>query len=245
MFTARTLALRLGAGALSLALLLTPTAAAQPLPGEAALEKRIAALRSTVASSPKDVGSWQELATRLREAGRWAEAIEAETRALAIHPKYAVALYGRGVARMETRDYPGARADFTAAIGLWESRGGVEWFTTTEVASNEHVDSYRQRGVASGHEGRWAAAVADLATALKLRPDDPRLLYEQGHLLERAGRRQEAVASFRRAGLVYAERRAADPARECVSRLVALKARAEADEIEKRLAPRPSGTDLP
>lgn len=220
-------------------------AAAQPLPGEAALEKRIATLRSIVEAGPKDVGSWHDLASLLRDAGRWDEAIDAESRALAVHPKFAVAHYGRGLARMEKRDYPGARADLTAAIGLWESRGGVERFTTVEIARDEHVDAYRQRGVAFGHEGRWPDAVTDLGTALKLRPDDPRLLFERAHLLEKASRKAEAIAGFRRAGLVYAEARAAGPAHECATRLSALGARAEADEVEKRLLPRPSGRDLP
>ena len=231
--------------ALALSALLTLPAASQPLPEEAARQRKIARLVATTEASPKDVGSWHELATLLREAGRWDQAIEAETRALEVHPKYAVALYGRGVARMEKSDYPNACQDFTAAIALWEARGGVEWFTTMEQPRPEYIDSYRNRGVAFAHQGKLTAAVVDLGTALKLKPDDPRLLYERGHLLEKAGRKAEAVADFRRAGLIHAEARYVAGARACLERLRKLDATEAAAEVEAKLMPAPRGTDLP
>ena len=220
-------------------------ASAQPLPGEAARDQKIARLVATTEASPKDVGSWHDLATLFREAGRWDQAIDAETRAIELHPKYAVAFYGRGVARMEKRDYRAAGEDFTAAIALWESRGGVERFITTERPRPEYVDSYRDRGVALAHQGKLSAAVADLGTALRLRPDDPRLLFERGHLLEKAGRPAEAVADFRRAGLVRAEAGDAAGARVCAERLRKLDATKAAAEVEGRLVPAPRGTDPP
>jgi tetratricopeptide (TPR) repeat protein len=228
-----------------LAGLLAAPASAQPLPKEAEREREIARLKATVEASPKDVGSWHDLGSRLREAERWDEAIEAETKAIAVHPRYAVAFFGRGVARMGKRDYPAARADFTAAIGLWESRGGLERFLTEERARDEHVDAYRNRGISSGHEGRFAEAAADLGTALKLRPDDPRLLFEHAHLLEKAGQKDQAAVRFQRAGLIYADGHAVDAARRCIERLQALGARAAAEAVEKKLAPRPRGDELP
>jgi len=118
---------------------------AQPLPTEAARNRDIERLKEVTAGSPKDVGSWHDLGTLLFEAERWDEAIDAESHAITIHPKYAVAYYGRGRARMEKRDYTAARTDFTTAIGLWESRGGLERFVTEEIPKSEHVDSYRNR----------------------------------------------------------------------------------------------------
>lgn len=218
---------------------------AQPLPAEAARNRRIERLQATTAASPKDVGSWHDLATLLYEAERWDEAIDAESRAIAIHPKYAVAYYGRGRARMEKRDYAAARADFTAAISLWESRGGLERFVTEEIPSSEHVESYRNRGVACAHEGRFKDAVADLGIALRLRKDDPRLLFERAHLEEKAGLKAEAVSDLQRAGLIYAEGHAGGPARECAERLRKLGALAAAEAIETRLRPKPRGSDLP
>ena len=222
-----------------------PSAAAPPLPEEAAREKRIANLKGIVEARPTDVGSWHDLAGLYREAGRFDEAIGAESKAIAGHPKYAYAYWGRGRARMEKRDYATARADYTAAIGLWESRHGFEWFVKEERAKDEHVFSYRDRGVCSGHEGKWTEAVADLSRALQMRPDDPTFLYERGHLEERGGRKEEAAADFRRAGLIHAEARNGTAARECAERLRKLGAGPSADEIEAKLKPAPRGSSLP
>ena len=115
---------------------------------------------------------------------------------------------------------------------------------TTE-ASPKDVGSYRDRGVALAHQGKLTAAVADLGTALRLRPDDPRLLFERGHLLEKAGRPAEAVADFRRAGLVRAEAGDAAGARACAEQLRKLDATKAAAEVEGRLVPAPRGTDPP
>jgi tetratricopeptide (TPR) repeat protein len=232
-------------GFLAVFLTLSGAVSGEPLPTEAARNRQIERLLAQTAASPKDVGSWHYLATLLREAERWDEAIDAESRAIAVHPKYAVAFYGRGRARMEKRDYPAARADFTSAIGLWESRGGLERFLTEEIPRDEHVESYRNRGVAFAYESRFKEAVADLGTAVKLRKDDPRLLFERGHLEEKAGLKADAVASFGRAGLIYAEAHSEKMARDCADRLRKLDAGAAADAIEKKLKPRPRGNELP
>jgi tetratricopeptide (TPR) repeat protein len=222
-----------------------PSAAAPPLPEEAAREKRIANLLGIVEARPTDVGSWHDLAGLYREAGRFDEAIAAESRAIAGHPKYAYAYWGRGRAKMEKRDYAAARADFTFAAGLWESRHGFEWFVKEERAKDEHVFSYRDRGVCFGHEGKWTEAVADLSRALGMRPDDATFLYERGHLEERGGKKEEAAIDFRRAGLIHAEARNGGAARECEDRLRKLGANPSADEIEAKLKPAPRGSSLP
>jgi tetratricopeptide (TPR) repeat protein len=228
------------------ALSLTVSAgAAPPLPEEAAREKRIANLKGIVEARPTDVGSWHDLAGLYREAGRWDEAIGAESKAIAGHPKYAYAYWGRGRAKMEKRDYVAARDDYTAAVGLWESRHGFEWFVNEERAKDEHVLSYRDRGVCFGHEGKWSDAVADLSRALRMRPDDPTFLYERGHLEERGGKQEEAAVDFRRAGLIHAEAHSATAARECAERLRTLGANPSADEIEAKLKPAVRGSALP
>jgi len=220
-------------------------AAAQSLPLEAERAQRIDRLKEITAGSPKDVGSWHDLGQLLYEADRFDEAIEAESRAIAIHPKYAVAFYGRGRSRMQKREYALARTDFTAAITLWESRGGLERFLTEEVPKPEHVASYRDRGISFAHEGRFQEGIADLDIAVKLRKDDPVLLFERAHLEEKAGRKSDAIADFHRAGLIRAERGDVKGARDCVSRLTTLGASTQAKEIEKRLEPKPRGDDLP
>ena len=222
-----------------------PSAAAPPLPEEAERERRIANLKGIVEARPKDVGSWHDLAALYREAGKWDLAIDAESKAIAGHPKYAYAYWGRGRAKMEKRDYAAARADFTAAAGLWESRFGFEHYVKEERAKEEHVLSYRDRGVCFGHEGKWGEAVADLSRALEMRPDDPTFLYERAHLEEKGGKREEAAKDFHRAGLIHAERRNAAAARECADRLRKLGANPAADEVEAKLKPAPRGSSLP
>ena len=231
---------------LATALSLTAAAgAAPPLPEEAAREKQIARLREIVAASPKDVGMWHDLSALYREAGRWDEAIGAESKAIAGHPKYAYAYWGRGRAKMEKREYAAARADFTSAVGLWESRHGFDWFVNEEHAKEEHVLSYRDRGVCFGHEGKWSDAVADLSRALQMRPDDPTFLFERAHLEEKGGKTEAAAVDFRRAGLIHAEARDGTAARECAERLRKLGANPSADEIEAKLKPASRGSSLP
>src|SRR5258706_2429632 len=101
-------------------------AAAQPLPLDAERAQRINRLKEITAASPKDVGSWHDLGQLLYEADRFGEAIEAERRAIAIHPKYAVAFHGRGRSRIQQNEYALPRNEFTAAIALLESHIAVQ-----------------------------------------------------------------------------------------------------------------------
>ena len=218
---------------------------AQPLPGEARQQERIHKLEQMVADNPRDVEFWHELADVYRDAELWEKAINADSEAVKRHPKYAVAFYGRGKAKVGKQDYAGAVADFNEAIRLFELRGGFEIYLTLEQPSEPYIDSYRTRGVALSHLNRFDEGIADLGIALKLRKDDPTLLYEKGYLEEKAGRRKESVADFRRAGLIYADSYARKPAQDCATHLQALGARAEADEVRSKMEPRKPKSDLP
>lgn len=206
----------------------------QMLPSEEALDKRIQRLQETVQHQPKDVGSWHDLAALYREAKRWDEAIEAETKAIEGHPKYAYAYHGRGKAQMGKKDFNAARKDFSKAIELWESSGtgGRDRFFTLEQAKAEHVDSYRTRGMTWGHEGKFDQAVDDLSIAMKLRKNDPALQYERAYLEEKGGRKKEAVADYKRAGLLYADSGYRKKAEECIQKLAELGAQKEAEEVQ-------------
>jgi hypothetical protein len=108
-----------------------------------------------------------------------------------------------------------------------------------------YIDSYRSRGVALSHLNRFDEGVADLGIALKLRKDDPTLLYEKGYLEEKAGRKKDAVTDYYRAGLIYADGYGRKSAQECVAHLDGLGARTEADEVRRRLEPKRAKSDLP
>jgi tetratricopeptide (TPR) repeat protein len=217
----------------------------QPLPSEARQQERIHKYEQLVADNPRDVEFWHELADVYRDAEMWDKAINADSEAVKRHPKYAAAFYGRGKAKVGKQDYAGAVADFNESIRLFELRGGLEIYLTLEQPSDIYIDSYRSRGVALSHLNRFDEGVADIAIALKLRKDDPRLFFEKGYLEEKAGRKKDAVADYRRAGLIYADGVARKPAQECAARLEGLGAKAEAEEVLRKLEPKKAKSDLP
>jgi tetratricopeptide (TPR) repeat protein len=220
-------------------------AAAQPLPREARVEQRIQQYEQLTRDNPRDVEMWHILGGLYRDAEQWDKSIAAETQAVERHPKYAVAFYGRAKARVGKDDYAGAIADFTSSIKLFEMRGGVEMYLTVEQPSAEYIDCYRTRGVAQAHLNKYKEGIADLSIAIKLRKDDPKLLYERGYLEEKAGLKRDAVPDYRRAGMIYADGSARKSAEECVARLDGLGAKAEADAVRLKMAPKTPKSDLP
>jgi tetratricopeptide (TPR) repeat protein len=217
----------------------------QPLPSEARVQERIHKYEEITRDNPRDVEMWHILGGLYREAEMWDKAIAAETQAVQRHPKYAVAFYGRGKARVGKEDYNGAVEDFTSSIKLYEARGGLEMYLTLEQPSAEYIDCYRTRGVALSHINKYKEGIADLSTAIKLRKDDPKLLYERGYLEEKAGLKKDAVPDYHRAGMIYADSSARGSAQECVTRLDGLGAKAEADAVRLKMAPKTRKSDLP
>jgi tetratricopeptide (TPR) repeat protein len=217
---------------------------AQMTPSEQEREKRIQRMKEIVTHNPRDVGMWHDLATLYREAERWDEAIEAESKAIEGHPKYAVAYYGRGKAKMAKKEYAAAREDFSKAIELFQSRVKLEDFYTLEQASEEHVDSYRTRGMTWANQGDYARGIADLDIAVRLQKNDARLHYERAYLREKAGRNAEAAADYKLAGLIYFDYGDRRKAEECLAALERLKAGKEAAELKKRLDAK-KDSDLP
>jgi len=116
---------------------------------------------------------------------------------------------------------------------------------TVEQPSGEYIDCYRTRGIALSHLNKYKEGIADVSTAIKLRKDDPKLLYERGYLEEKAGMKREAIPDYQRAGLLYADSFAKAPAQECVARLDGLGAKTEADAVRLKLAPKTPKSDLP
>ena len=224
---------------------LAATLCAQPLPSEQQRNQRIDRLKAITQHNPRDVGSWHDLADLLREAQRFDEAIEADTRAIDGHPRYAVAYYGRGRAYFEKRDLAPARADLTKAIELWQSRGGLEKYLTVERPPEALIDSYRTRGLAWAHESKWSEAIADVSVASQLDKDNPQHYYERAHLEDKAGRKNDAVSNFQRAALLYFDAGRRKNAEQCLARLRELGAEAQAREVEGRINAAKPKSDLP
>ena len=219
---------------------------AQPLPSEAQRAERIRKYEAITRDNPRDVEMWHNLASLYREAEEWDKAIAAETKALDRFPKYAVAWWGRGKARMEKQDYPGAVEDFSTVIKLLETRGGIKLYLELEQPPESYIDSYRTRGVALAHLNRYGEGIQDLSNAILLRKDDPKLHFERGYLAEKVGRNNDAIADYYRAGLLWADggyaRRQAE---ECLTKLDALGAKGEAAGLRRRMEPRKPKSDLP
>jgi tetratricopeptide (TPR) repeat protein len=217
----------------------------QPLPSEVEQQERIRKYEQLVADNPRDIEFWHDLADLYRQAEMWDKAIHADSEAVSRFPKYAIAFYGRGKAKIGKQDYAAAVADFNEAIRLLELRGGLQLYLTVEQPPESYIDSYRSRGVALSHLNRFNEAVADLAIALKLRKDDPKLLFEKGYLEEKDGRKTDAVADYQRAGLIYADGFNRKSAQECATHLEALGAKPEADAVRRKLEPKKAKSDLP
>jgi tetratricopeptide (TPR) repeat protein len=222
-----------------------PTLLAQPLPNEVRQQEQIHRYEELTRDNPRDVEFWHILGGLYRDAEQWDKAVAAETEAIQRHPKYAVAFYGRGKARVGKEDYRGAVEDFTSSIGLFELRGGLEKYLTLEQPSPEYIDCYRTRGIALSHLNRYKDGIADLSTAIKLRKDDPKLLYERGYLEDKAGMKKDAIPDYHRAGMIYADSSARAAAQECVAKLDGLGAKSEADAVRLKLAPKTPKSDLP
>jgi hypothetical protein len=95
------------------------------------------------------------------------------------------------------------------------------------------------------HLNRYKDGIADLSTAIKLRKDDPKLLYERGYLEDKAGMMKEAIPDYHRAGMIYADSSARTAAQKCVAKLDSLGAKSEADDVRLRLAPKTPTSDQP
>jgi tetratricopeptide (TPR) repeat protein len=214
------------------------------LPSEAALARKIAAREAALAEK-SDIEGWHQLAALYREARLWNKAITAETRVIELHPKAVGAYYWRGKTRMTMRDYAGAVEDFSNAIRIWEFPDGLRKFLELERPSAEYIDSYRTRGVARAHLGSYPAGIGDITTALRLRPQDAKLHFERAYLSEKAGRTSDSVADYHRAGLLYLDEDRKSEVNKCAEALERLGARAEAIQLQAKLAPPAEESDLP
>ena len=225
------------------------------LPSQARLQGEIRKYEELTRTYPRDPEYWHDLGGLYRDAEQWDKAINAEDQAVHIHPKYAVAYWGRGKSKMgragteqgsqASSDYTGAIEDFTSSIKLFELRGGLEVYLTLEQSSDEYTDCYRSRGVALAHLNKYPEGIADLSIALRLRKDDPKLIYERGYLEEKAGLKNDAIPDYHRAGMIFADSHAKASAQECIARLDGLGAKYQADAIRVLLAPKTPKSDLP
>lgn len=206
--------------------------------------RRIRSLTQHLSAHPEDSGSWHDLARLHVDNGDLPKAIEAEGRAIESNPLFAAAYHGRAKLHMRLKSYPQARADFSNVIVLFEERGGMEQYLTTEAPTSIYTDSYRTRGVAWCHEGDYDRGLQDLQLAVKLSPYDPVLRWEYGYLLEKAGRTVAAIDTYSAAGRLAGDGQNDALIAKCVHALRGLGAMDQARALEAAVR-REQENDLP
>lgn len=153
----------------------------------------------------------------LAQAGRYAEALTAYDRALALRPKSPAILLNRGNVLFELHCYPEALANYDAALErepdnalLWNNRANTlaELGRNADalVSFNRAVESQQSyfpaligRADLLGRMSRDAEASRDLEKALMLAPDNPDIAYGFGVLHLRRQRPADALSWFDRA----------------------------------------------
>ena len=110
-------------------------------------------------------------------------AIRACTEAIQRDPKDAVSYVNRAFEYLQRADYARTIADYSKAVEL----DPAKW------------DAFQGRAWAYFKTGKAAEGLPDADASLKLRPNEARTLDIRGHILEALGRREEAIADFRRA----------------------------------------------
>lgn len=131
-------------------------------------------------------------AVALQRKGDFKGAVEEWTRLIELEPNLAGAYHNRGNAKDDLKDYDGAIADLTKALGLKATEGSVN-------ADRDRANSHNSRAVAWLHKGNVAAALADYSKAIELNPANPEALANRASLRQRNGDLQGAIADFSQA----------------------------------------------
>lgn len=139
------------------------------------------------------------------------------TRRIETNPRDSDAYYDLGNAYSRKGDYDRAIANYTKAIvgrpgDAYRARGAayaskgdfkraiIDYSTTLLfIRMQRDASVWSDRAWAYLMVGKAAQALSDAERSLELRPDHAPTLNTRGHILEALGRRQEAIADFRRA----------------------------------------------
>jgi len=132
---------------------------------------------------PKHQFAWKVLGAVLGQAGRNAEAVDANQTAVALSPQDAVAYYNLGITLKEIGRLDDAEASYTKAIAL----------------KPDYADAHYNLGIMLQELGRLDDAEASYTKAIALKPDYADAHYNLGITLQELGRLEEAEASYTQA----------------------------------------------
>ncbi|MBK8727005.1 MAG: hypothetical protein IPL96_13430 [Holophagaceae bacterium] len=226
-------------------LFIPPALIAQDLPNEAYLTKQRDTWLNVAQNSKHDMEAWHKVGEFELQLGHADAAIAAESKAIAMHPKYAAAYAGRARAHFDRRDFAATRADATKVIELLEARGGLQKYLEVERPPEHYIASYRLRGLANAWESKWEPAFADLAVAARLALTTRSWRWSA----PRSSKKPSAPRTPSRAacglGSLFADGGVKAKAEEQAAALKRLGGTREAAQVEAKLASKQPKSDLP
>lgn len=123
----------------------------------------------------------------LAEQGKFAEAVAAFTRAIAIYPDYEHAHNNLGLAFASQEKFAEAVTEFQHAL---------------EINPN-NLETYNNLGIAFGSQGKFTEAVGAFNQAIKINPNEPTSHQNLGVAFWSQGKLPEAVAFLQKAKELY------------------------------------------
>ena len=132
-------------------------------------------------------------------------------------PDCMIAYIGRGNAKGNVSNYPGAIEDFTKAIEchpnatayynrgrikdifIRDYHGALHDFTEAIALNPNYAKAYNNRGVVKGLLGNYQDALEDFNTAIELNPNDAQTYTNRGNAYAKMGNTHQAVINFQQA----------------------------------------------
>ena len=127
-------------------------------------ERYVAAHGNTGSADASTVGSLVKSGRNSYESGKYAEAVDAFTKAIQANPNSADAYAGRGLAKRGLNDNAGAMADITRALEL----------------DPKNADAYRARSMVKRTQNDYQGALADADRSVQFAPNNYRAYLTRG-----------------------------------------------------------------
>jgi len=168
----------------------------------------------TVKKSPGKARPWASLADEYADRSQWDQAIECYDKAIAINPRYSLALHNRGLMHYNKKMLQEARADYTRAIevnstytkayynraivlnelGLF--REAIDDNSRVMQLDPSFVNAYSGRGGAYSSIGDFEKAVDDYTRVIRKAPETKNIFTSRGYAYSRLNRTNDAIADY-------------------------------------------------
>ncbi|MDD5562598.1 MAG: tetratricopeptide repeat protein [Thermoanaerobaculaceae bacterium] len=189
----------------------------QALVAEGKIPDGMAKFKLALSIQPKNPTVYNLIGMAELQSGKPAKALDAFNSALTLAPQYSDARNNRGAAYIQLGQYAMAEADFLAVLGdpTEANRAGVYfnlgslYFSRGNLAAAEEnlrraavptgpVEAYFMLGQVEERLGQPARAETAYRDAMSRAPERADIVFALGKLLETKGRKDEAMALFRR-----------------------------------------------